>query len=99
MNIPFLSRSSRTLTGHRISIDPRRDWFVVLGIAMAFLLASIAGNLWLFHLAIQDRTIGDGSGSAEAQPLDLERMRALFAERASERARYIDGYGFTDPSR
>lgn len=83
----------------RKPLNPRRDWFVLLGIASVLLLVSIAGNLWYFNLAMQDRTIGDGVLNGEEQALNLDSTRALFSERAAERARYVDGYGFTDPSR
>lgn len=98
MNLRLNSLSSLARNRAAVSLNPQRDWFVLLTCALLLLLASVVGNLWLFHRATEDQPIGE-AGNGSAQPLDLERTRQLFSERADERARYVDGYGFTDPSR
>lgn len=98
MNLKSVSSSIKHV-GHGVHMNPRRDWLTLLGIAFVLLAVSIAWNLWLFHTATQDRPIGSGTSIEDAKPLDLDPVRSLFTERAAERARYIDSYGFTDPSR
>ncbi len=78
--------------------DPARDWFVLLALTGILLAASVAWNLWLFSRATNGEQVGHAT-TTPAVEIQLSQVKALFADRAQEREKYVSGYGFVDPSR
>lgn len=98
LNLKSLSLPRKAITYGR-ELQPARDWHIVLGIALIVLIGSVLWNMWIFSQATDDQPIGEGVTIPEPAPLTLDATRELFTERAEERARYVNSYRFTDPSR
>lgn len=80
--------------------DPVRDWLVLLSIAGLILAGVIVWNVWVFDSVANGGTIGSVEGGpATTNKVSLEEIRAVFEERAVEKARYATGvYRYADPS-
>lgn len=81
------------------AIHPIRDWFMIVGIALALLITSVGWNMWLFSRAIEGEAIGEAPAPANTYDLSsLDTVRAIFDRRQAEEARYRNDYRFVDPS-
>jgi hypothetical protein len=82
------------------TLRPGRDWFVVIGIAVIVLIASIALNVWFFiSLANSENaapavTTAHTTSSAGA----VTDVQNIFQERATQQTDYQQTYHFVDPS-
>lgn len=81
--------------------NPVRDWLAALAVSTIALATIIVWNLLTFN------TIAAGGGIGTAAPVatpvfnraSLDAVRAIFAARASEEAKYVSGgYTYIDPS-
>lgn len=83
------------------SIDPVRDWIVLLIASTIALAGIIVWNVWAFDTVASGGTIGTPTTRAPvvSERVSLEAVRAVFANRAAEKAKYETGvYSFADPS-
>jgi hypothetical protein len=93
--------SLTTRLGYGAGLDPARDWIVLLIASAAVLVAVIAWNIWVFEHVAQGGGIGTDMAAEPAafSRTSLDTIRAVFANRAAEEAKYASGaYTFTDPS-
>ena len=101
-NFPFDFKHIKFSYHYGMRLRPVRDWFILLGLFVVLLIASALWNLWFYQ---QVRTSADAAPpSAAALPVfsqaSLEALKAIFADRAAEEAKYTEGaYTFIDPSR
>ncbi len=100
MTLPPLTSLAKRLR-YGASIDPVRDWLVLLIVAALAFIGIVAWNIWAFDTVAGGGTIG--SPAPVAPPAfsqsSLDTIRAIFASRAAEEAKYADGtYSFADPS-
>lgn len=82
-------------------LDPIRDWLVLLTLSMMAFVGIIVWNVWAFDTIARGGTLGAPvAGTSEVfSRASLDSIRAIFAERASEEAKYVTGvYRFADPS-
>ncbi len=93
----FRIRSLLNFFKYGARLRPARDWYVLLVLFSVALGVSIAWNLWLFEQITKGQTIG-GPPPAPAPQIQLDTVKALFEQRAAERARYTSEYRFVDPS-
>ncbi len=82
-------------------MDPVRDWFIIIIIATLALASIIVWNAWAFDTVAGGGVIG--SSSTTVPPIfsqtSLDAVRAVFANRAAEEAKYVSGvYNYADPS-
>jgi len=83
------------------SLDPVRDWLMMLTLAAIALIGIIVWNVWAFDTVASGGTIGvpPAATTVTFSPASLDAIRALFANRAAEEAKYETGaYKFADPS-
>lgn len=81
-------------------LNPSRDWLVLVAIALAAFIGSIAWNTWFFFIALDQNVPADAVPVAEAPATNsLEKAQALFEAKAKELERYRNEYRFIDPSR
>ena len=99
MNLPFhidLSNASRPTLGP----NPVRDWFILLGVMVAVLLASVGWNYYLYKAA--EAGVLPGASQSATPALDPAlggKVDAVFSARASEMTQYENGaHAFIDPS-
>ena len=82
-------------------IDPSRDWLIMLVLSAFVLAGSIVWNVWTFNTVANGGSIG--APADKTSPIfsrsSLDAIRAIFAQRAAEEAKYETGvYQYTDPS-
>lgn len=105
MNFPddllrsFLRRARRAARA-----DPARDWLILLVLSVMALAGIIVWNARAFEIVAGGGAIG--GAPAETTPstmlnrASLDAVRAIFADRAAEEAKYTTGtYRYADPSR
>lgn len=83
------------------SVDPVRDWLVILTLAIFALIGIIVWNVWAFDTVANGGTLGTPTTvpSILFNQSSLDTIRTIFDTRAAEEARYVNGtYRFTDPS-
>ncbi len=83
------------------SVDPIRDWLMLLTLALIAFVGIVVWNVWAFDTVAGGGTIGAPTIKAPAafNPAALESIRTIFANRAAEESKYMTGmYSFTDPS-
>ncbi len=93
---PLLKRFRPSAT-----LDPARDWLVLLILTTIILAGIIVWNVWAFDTVAGGGAIGTPPAKAPAtfSQSSLDTIRTIFANRASEEAKYTTGvYSFTDPS-
>ena len=96
----FLSRyfqSFRSLS----TIDPERDWIVLLILAFIALVIIIVWNAYAFDTVAGGGVIGKPATSSAPvfSQSSLDAIRTVFSDRAAEEAKYAsDVYHYTDPS-
>ena len=83
------------------SLDPVRDWLMVLTLSIITLAGIIVWNVWAFSTVAAGGTIGERAPGA--LPLfdrsALDTIHTIFENRAVEEAKYVTGvYRFVDPS-
>ncbi|MDB4991770.1 MAG: hypothetical protein JWL75_15 [Parcubacteria group bacterium] len=78
-------------------LRPARDWYVLLVIFGIALGLSVGWNLWQFSQITKGQTIGVPAPAAPAQ-IQLDQVKTLFEQRATEQGRYTHDYRFVDPS-
>lgn len=83
------------------SIDPTRDWLLILTFAIVVLAGVVVWNIWAFDTVASGGNIG--SSAPEASPILnsglLNTVRTTFETRAEEEAKYVTGvYRYSDPS-
>lgn len=102
MNLKFNSLSSIANAARRFSygsrIRPQRDWFVLVSVSLALLVASAGWSYWLFHNASVDGT-SEAVPGASINVSAFDTVRTVFEKRAAERAHYLTDYRFVDPSK
>lgn len=82
-------------------LDPTRDWLVLLTLSTIAFVGIVVWNVWAFDTVARGGTLGAPAvGTSEVfSRASLDSIRTVFAERASEEAKYVTGvYRFTDPS-
>jgi hypothetical protein len=81
-------------------LNPERDWFVLLGIALLVLLASIAWNVWFFiSLAHgESATPAITTPHTTSSASSVTNIQEIFQARATEQNNYQQTYHFVDPS-
>lgn len=94
---PSFTKKTTALSRKRAA-DPMRDWFILLAFTGVLLAASVAWNLWLFSRVTNGKQVGNAT-TTPAVDIRLSQVKALFAERAQEREKYMHEYQFVDPSR
>lgn len=83
------------------SVDPVRDWLIVLTLGTLALVSIITWNVWAFDTVANGGVIGTPTNAPSAlfNQSSLDAIRALFDNRAAEETRYVNGtYRFIDPS-
>lgn len=83
------------------SIDPVRDWLLLLTVSGLILIGSIVWNMWAFGTVASGGTIGTVMSRSPTvfDNTSLEPIRTLFEKRATEEEKYTTGvYHFSDPS-
>lgn len=83
------------------SVDPVRDWLVLLTVATIALAGIIVWNVWAFDTVAAGGTIGSPAPEAPAvlNNSSLDTIRTIFENRAAEEAKYRTGtYRYADPS-
>lgn len=83
------------------SVDPVRDWLIVLTLGTLALISIITWNVWAFDTVANGGVIGTPAAAPQVlfNQSSLDAIRAIFDNRAAEEARYVNGtYRFTDPS-
>ena len=83
------------------SVDPIRDWLMLLTLAMIAFVGIVVWNVWAFDTVAGGGTIGAPTIKAPVafNPAALDTIRTIFVNRAAEEAKYMIGvYSFTDPS-
>jgi hypothetical protein len=83
-------------------LRPKQDWFVILAIAAALLVISIAWNLWLFDAVKGGAVLRNAPATPttlSASEQTLGAVQQAFVARAQEETKYETGvYTFVDPS-
>lgn len=81
-------------------LSPSRDWLVILALALAALIASVAWNAWFFFIALgEDAAPQAPAAEHSLDTSSIEKARALFEKRAAEEEKYRSEYRFNDPSK
>jgi len=83
------------------SIDPVRNWLVLLTLSTIALASIIVWNVWAFDTVANGGAIGTTNTKAPEvfSQASLETIRVIFENRANEEAKYVTGvYRFADPS-
>lgn len=85
----------------RVRRDPRRDWFILLAVGLAALVAIVGWHAWAFKTVVSGGTLGGPAPSAAPTSASaLDTIGSVLAGRAAEDAAYTEGaYRFADPSR
>lgn len=81
--------------------DPVRDWLILLTLSAIALAGIVVWNVWAFDTVSGGGTIGAPVAKAPGafNASSLEGIRAIFANRAEEEAKYVTGvYRYADPS-
>lgn len=96
----FFERINRRL--HSLSsLDPERDWIVLLLIATLVFIGILAWNVILFDTVAQGGVIGKPVpiSSPVFNQSSLDAIHGVFIDRANEEAKYTgEGYRYADPS-
>ena len=80
-------------------LKPYRDWFLLLGLMLLILVASVGWNIVTFFRAVDGEVIGTTEPPKEIfDEAAVERVEEAFTARAEEEARYRTTYQFVDPS-
>lgn len=85
---------------HR-SLDPSRDWFVLVALSLITLAGIVVWNAWAFDTVANGGIIGTSATSTPAlfNQDSLRTINAVFTGRAEEKVKYETGtYRFADPS-
>ena len=101
MNIFTAARSFLKRMRSGTTVDPVRDWLVLLTLATITLVGIIVWNVWAFDTVAGGGTIGNTTVKAPEifSQSSLQTIRTIFENRAAEEAKYETGvYTFTDPS-
>ena len=83
------------------SIDPVRDWLVLLTTAMIALMGIIIWSVWAFSTVAGGGTLSAPTTKAPTifDNSSLDTIHAIFESRAAEETKYRTGaYRYTDPS-
>ncbi len=83
------------------SLDPARDWLVLLIASMLALSCIIIWNAWAFGTVANGGVIGTAATSTKPvfDQASLDAVHAIFANRAAEQGKYVTGaYRYADPS-
>lgn len=96
-NFTGLTKNMR-IARYGVQLHPVRDWFFILGIGTALLVASVLSNLWYFAKVTGGESIGTDTAAPAVRGVNLAPVNDLFERRAAERARYLGEYRFVDPS-
>lgn len=81
--------------------NPARDWSILLSLATLALVFIVGWHLWAFETVVSGGVLGRATTPTPPalSQTSIDALRALFANRASEDASYVDGtYRFADPS-
>lgn len=82
--------------------DPVRDWLVLITVSLIALAGIIVWNVWAFDTIARGGAIGGApakTASSVSARASLDAIRAIFANRAAEEAKYTTGvYRYADPS-
>ena len=101
MNISDLFGSFIKRPHSNASIDPERDWLMLLTVAMVAFVGIIVWNVWAFDTVADGGTIGAVTTKAPAvfDNSSLDTIHSIFENRAAEEAKYRTGtYRFAGPS-
>jgi len=79
------------------TINPTRDWFVILGVAAVILILSVLYSLWIFSKVTSGEVIGSATTTPAVVPTSLDSVTPLFQKREEQRLKYISEYSFIDP--
>ncbi|HEY0979297.1 MAG TPA: hypothetical protein VGE23_00420 [Candidatus Paceibacterota bacterium] len=99
MKMHFESKNLLARFSYGTRIHPTRDWFLLLSLATALIVASVAWNLWLLKSVERGGVIGSEQAPATFDAAPIESARAVFEARRGEELRYRQEYRFVDPSR
>ena len=83
------------------TVDPVRDWIVLLSIAAIALIVIIVWNAWTFSTVAGGGTIGAPVAKAPSifSSSSLDAIHTVFERRAVEEAKHRTGtYRYADPS-
>lgn len=103
MNIPLLASSLLERARRAARANPARDWLALITLSVIVLAGIVVWNIWAFETVVGGGAIGAApSKTAPSMMPDrasLDAIRALFEERAAEKANYANGaYRYADPS-
>ncbi|GEM_PF-1131284 len=83
-----------------VSINPTRDWLILISLVLLLLIANIIINIFGFQQLVSRRndiTIPPSSAPAINEQA-VQNVQQIFVTRASEQAKYESGaYSFTNP--
>lgn len=93
----FMSR----LRFAEVSVDPVRDWLIILTLSILAFIGLIVWNIWAFDTVSRGGVIG--TNATGTPPVfdgsSMEAVRTVFSKRADEEAKYVTGvYRYADPS-
>jgi hypothetical protein len=83
------------------SLDPERDWIILLITSIIVLTGIVVWNAWTFDTVVNGGAIGSAATSTPPlfDQISLETIHTIFDERASEEKKYVSGaYRYVDPS-
>lgn len=86
--------------GARQDIQPSRDWLILFFATIGVFVGSVVWNVFFFldTVSVKEDVV-ETTESGAVDTSAVERLRALFYARETERARYGGEYQFIDPSR
>jgi len=101
MNIFSTTTSFLQRLRYGTRLNPVRDWLFLLTVSAVALASIIVWNIWAFDTVANGGVIGTSATSTPPvfSQSSLDTIHAIFANRASEEAKYETGtYRFADPS-
>lgn len=82
-----------------VRFDPARDWLLLLAACFAFIVASVAWNVWFFDRVVEEGASASVEGTSALGAYEAGGVNKVFDARAESAAAYREGYQFVDPSR
>ena len=83
------------------TVDPVRDWLILLSVSLIILVGIIIWNVWAFETVAGGGTIGAPATKTPAvfNNSSLYTIHTILENRAAEEAKYKTGvYRYADPS-
>lgn len=101
MNFDTIIQKIKSYISYGPHLRPVRDWFMLLGVGAVLLIGILFYNVWVFNQLASGNTLGTQIVSTPSvfNRSSLDAIQKVFADRASEETKYLNGtYHFVDPS-